>query len=251
MGAVRVTCVTDPACPGSWAAEPGVRRVEAEFGGQVAFTYVMGGLARELGDGLQLAAQALDAQAASGMPVDARGFLTRPPRSTHPACLAVKAAQEQGPAPAATYLRRLREGFLCFRRPQDTRDALVEVARGVPGLDADRLSRDVESSAIVEAFGADLEAAREAGTSPAFAVDGRPVDAAGLADAVRAGGAEPGPLPSVEDLLARAAPLAAAEVAAACGLPVLRAQGELWRLALELRARPEAVGGGGFLWHPA
>jgi hypothetical protein len=76
------------------------------------------------------------------------------------------------------------------------------------------------------------------------------VDAEGLAGAVRAAGAEPGPLPSVEELLARGAPVAAPEVAAACGLPVLRAQGELWRLALELRARPEPVGGGA-LWHPA
>jgi len=251
MGAVRVTCVTDPACPRSWAAEPALRRVEAEFGDQVAFTYVMGGLAREVGDGLQLALTALDAQAESGMPVDVRGFLVRPPRSTHPACLAVKAAQEQGARPAATYVRRLREGFLCFRRPQDTRDALVEAARGVPGLDADRLARDVESSAIVEAFGADLETARAAGPWPAFLVGGERVEAAALRDAVREAGAVPGPLPSVEELLARTAPVAAAEVAAGCGLPALRAQGELWRLALELRARPEPVGGGGALWHPA
>jgi len=251
MGAVRVTWVTDPACPWSWAAQPAVRRVQEEFGEQVAFTYVMGGLAREVGDGLQLAGQVLEAQAASGMPVDARGFLGRPPRSTHPACLAVKAAQEQGPDPAAAYVRRLREGFLCFRRPQDTRDALVEVARGVPGLDADRLARDVESSATVEAFGADLEAARSAGTWPVFLLDGRRVEAGDLAAAVRGAGAEPRALPSVEEVLGRAAPLAAAEVAAACGLPALRAQGELWRLALELRARPESVGGGGALWHAA
>ena len=124
MGAVRVTYVTDPACPRSWAAEPAVRGVQASFGDAVRFTYVMGGLAREVGDGLQLARAALEAQAASGMPVDARGFLERPPRSTFPACLAVKAAQEQGPGPAAAYLRRLREGFLCRRRALDTREAL-------------------------------------------------------------------------------------------------------------------------------
>jgi len=250
MGAVRVTCVTDPACPRSWAAQPSVRRVEAEFGGEVEFTYVMGGLAREVGDGLQLALAALDAQAESGMPVDARGLLRRPPRSTHPACLAVKAAQEQGAGVAAAYLRRLRENLLCFGRPQDTRDALVEAARGIPGLDADRLARDLESSAILEAFGADLEEARRLGPWPAFLVEGRRVQAGALARAVREAGAAPRGLPTVEEELARAAPLAPAEVAAACGLPVLRAQGELWRLALELRARPEPVGGGGALWHP-
>jgi predicted DsbA family dithiol-disulfide isomerase len=250
MGAVRVTYVTDPACPWSWAAEPTVRRVQTAFGAQVRFTYVMGGLAREVGDGLQLAGQALEAQAASGMPVDARGFLLAPPRSTFPACLAVKAAQEQGDRPAAAYLRRLRVGVLCRRRPQDTADALVDAARDVPGLDAARLARDLESSAILEAFGADLEAARGAGL-PAFFVEDRPVDHDGLERAVRQAGAEPGPPPSVEELLVAGPPLAAPEVAAACGLPALRAQGELWRLALELRARPEPVGGGGALWHPA
>jgi protein-disulfide isomerase-like protein with CxxC motif len=38
---------TDPACPWSWAAEPCLRRIEAEFGDGVSITYVMGGLARE------------------------------------------------------------------------------------------------------------------------------------------------------------------------------------------------------------
>jgi hypothetical protein len=70
----------------------------------------------------------------------------------------------------------------------------------------------------------------------------------GLAEAVAAAGAASGPLPGVEEVLRRGAPAAPVEVAAACGLPVLRAHGELWRLALELRARPEPVGGGGALW---
>jgi protein-disulfide isomerase-like protein with CxxC motif len=38
---------THPACPWSWAAEPCLRRIEAEFGDGVSITYVMGGLARE------------------------------------------------------------------------------------------------------------------------------------------------------------------------------------------------------------
>ena len=250
--------VTDPACPWSWAAEPSVGAVRRGFGDEVRFTYVMGGLAREVGDGLQLAREALEAQAASGMPVDARGFLERPPRSSFPACLAVKAAQEQGPRPAEAYLRRLREGFLCRRRPQDTRDALVEQARGIDGLDPERLARDLESSATVEAFGADLERAREAAPAgaarrplPTLLLDGEVVEPADLGGRLRAAGAEPGPPPSVEELLAGPGPVAAAEVAAACGLPLLRAQAELWRLVGELRARPEPVGGGGVLWGPA
>jgi hypothetical protein len=40
------------------------------------------------------------------------------------------------------------------------------------------------------------------------------------------------------------------EVAAACDLPEPRAHAELWRLALEWRARPERRGTG-HLWHAA
>ena len=47
VGAVHVRYCTDPACPWSWAAEPAVRRLQVEFGDEVAVTYVMGGLARE------------------------------------------------------------------------------------------------------------------------------------------------------------------------------------------------------------
>src|SRR4051812_50164983 len=38
---------TDPACPWSWSAEPAVRKLMVEFGEDVSWTYVMGGLARD------------------------------------------------------------------------------------------------------------------------------------------------------------------------------------------------------------
>src|SRR2546427_8790082 len=37
---------TDPACPWSWAAEPALRAMEAEFGDGLEVRFVMGGLAR-------------------------------------------------------------------------------------------------------------------------------------------------------------------------------------------------------------
>lgn len=250
---VEVTYVTDPACPRSWAAEPAIRRVLAEFGDRLRFTFVMEGLAREVDDPVQLALELLDAGAASGMPVDARGWLEDAPRSTFPACLAVVAAREQ--ACEGALLRALRTGF-CLRRARlDTRDALLTAARTVPGLDVTRLAIALDSSATVEAFGADLEHARalrapEESCAPLLLVDGGRVSPAGLRDAVAAAGAPPAPLPTVCAALAAHGPLAAAEIAAVCDLPGVRASGELWRLALEFRARPERVGSGE-LWHAA
>ena len=154
MAEVEVISYTDPGCPWSWGSEPVLRRVQAEFADSVRITYVMAGLAREISDPHEMLLSGLDAAAASGMPVDARGWGGREgtaPRSTYPACLAVKAAQEQGSQVGAAYLRVLREGFWLRRARLDTPDALEDAARRVPGLDGARFAIDLRSSAIAEA----------------------------------------------------------------------------------------------------
>ena len=94
------------------------------------------------------------------MPVDPRVWKRRRLRSTYPACIAVKAAAEQGHRRGRRYLRVLREGFMCHGRKLDGPEALVDEARRA-GLDAERFRIDLESNAILEAFGADLEETRE------------------------------------------------------------------------------------------
>jgi predicted DsbA family dithiol-disulfide isomerase len=242
---VHASYYTDPACPRSWGIEPALRRLQVEFGEEVQITYVMGGLAREFGDPAALVAEWLDVAEASGMPVDPRLWLASPPRSSYPACMAVKAAAEQGRAGA--YLRRLREGLLCERHKLDHAEAFVHEARSVPGIDVDRFAVDLGSHAIVEAFGADLERTRERGAELPFLEfgDGSVVggvqpyealrDAALAAGATPAGGAPLGP----EDALRRFGRMATPEVAAVCGLPGPRAAAELWRLAEAWRVRPE------------
>ncbi len=215
---------------------------------------------------IPLVAEMLEAGDRSGMPVDPRLWLAAPPRSSHPACLAVKAAAEQGDP--AVYVRRLREGLMCRRRKLDSIDALIEEARAVPGLDLDKLRLAFGSHAIVEAFGADLD---RAGAVPAehhapgsgrvrlpsleFLDDGGGVhgvygysDYASLAAAAITAGAVPsataGVPPAVEDALRRFGSMATAEVAAVCDLPGPRAPAELWRLATEWRVRPDRLGSG-------
>jgi hypothetical protein len=158
-------------------------------------------------------------------------------------------------------LRVLREGFMVDRRRQDTADALVEAVRGVPGLNVERFAVDLRSNAIVEAFGADLEVARDGGGAqdaprlPSWRVgdwrlDGE-TELLALRAAVVQAGAEPvGPLPSPEEAVRRFGRIATAEVAAVCDLPGPRAPAELWRLASEWRVRAEPVLGGE-LWRPA
>ena len=260
---------TDPMCPWSWALEPALRRLSVEFAGELSVTFVMCGMAREVGDASSVVSEMLEASAESGMPVDARLWLASPPRSSHPACLAVVAAGEQGGAGGEVdeYLRRLREGLLCRRRKLDTADALVEEARGVPGLDVERLRLGLASHGVLESFAADLE--RCAAVSPEHYASGServklpslefrgadgvvhgvygPVEYGRLRAAAVAAGATPvsvdGSL-SVEDALRRFGSMSSSEVASVCDLPGPRAPAELWRLALEWRVRAERFGTG-------
>jgi predicted DsbA family dithiol-disulfide isomerase len=256
MSDVHVVIYTDPACPYSWAAEPALRRMETEFAGQVRITYVMGGLAREFQRPEQTMRHWIDASAESGMPCDPRLWLDAPPRSSYPASLAVKAAAEQGREGA--YLRRAREGFAYERRSLDSPDALVALARGVPGLDVERFRVDLSSNAIVEAFGADLDRARSAAPGlrgehkrvafPSIQASGPGGEhwAYDTADpdawhvAVTAAGARAdGARPSVLEALKRYRAMAAPEVTAVCGLPGPTAPAELWGLAARWQARVE------------
>jgi protein-disulfide isomerase-like protein with CxxC motif len=266
----------------SWAFEPVVRALMVEFGDDLEWTFVMGGLAREYGPGEResMVHHWLDATSESGMPTDPLTWFEAPLGSTYPACMAVKAAQEQGPDAGCRYLRALREGILCRRRKLDTTEALVEEAREA-GLDVERFRVDLGSHAIVEAFGADLEEARNvpdvvreadevrcsraAGEErvpfptlrfhgeegrPHWTCGVRPLDYA--REKALAAGARPSgrPRPGVLEAIQRFGRMAPVEVAAVCDLPLPRAEAELARLALDWRIKPIPVLAGR-LWEPA
>jgi putative protein-disulfide isomerase len=249
---VRARYYTDPACSASWAAEPRRRSLLVEFGNDLPFTYVMGGLARDYeGEHGVLLVRWLDAAASSRMPIDPRLWSENPIRSSFPACMAVKAAAEQGPDAADRYLRAVREGLMCLRRRLDSLEPLAEVAREA-GLDVARFRLDLESNAIVEAFGADLEETRAEGAElPSIRFDGDAGTARVPADApyeewraaAVAAGAKPHGEPRPEPLAAlrRFGRLATVEVEAACDLSNQATETELWRLAGEGRVRPVRV----------
>ncbi len=220
-----------------------------EFGDEVPITYVMSGLAREIDAPHE--ARILDwleHSDRSGMPVDPRLWSEGPIRSTYPACMAVKAAAEQGPEAAARYLRALREGLMCFRRKLDAPEALVEEARGA-GLDAARFRVDLASNAIVEAFGEDLEKSRALDrlVLPSFGIGSEVLAGAQsyerLREAVMAAGARPPGEPPPQPLaaLGRFGRMASVEVEAVCDLPGPRANAELWRMAADWRVKPVRV----------
>ena len=94
--AVEARLFTDPASAAAWTAWPALRRLMVEFGDEVRFTLRMAGLARSFeGRHSELFGEWLDAADRSGMPVDPRLWTEGPLGSSYPACMAVKAAQDQ------------------------------------------------------------------------------------------------------------------------------------------------------------
>jgi hypothetical protein len=237
-----------------------------EFGDSLEWRFVMGGMSRDYAgrEKRVLAAWAIDAGSIE-MPVDPLLWDEGGISSTYPACMGVKAAAEQGSEAEVRFLRRVREGLVCFRRKLDSLEPLVEEARAV-GLDVERFRVDAGSHAILEAFGADLELARAVPErSPRddrvplptvrFGEDGWVFGNAGYeelaAAAVAAGGVRSPVVLAVDEAFARFERLAAKEVEVLCGLPGPRAYAELWRRVTEWELRALQVGAGGWLFERA
>jgi len=226
----------------------------------------MGGLAREYGDGPEVTAEHMSRWLAvtgeTGMPTDPRVWTQAPIVSTYPACIAAKAAAEQGPELEYAYLRRLREGILVERRKLDHPEALVAAA-GEAGLDVARFRIDLGSNAITEAFAADLDEVRgdERVELPSLVFVGEhgerhgawgphPYDAYRDA-AIAAGAAAPagGRLEPLE-VVARFGRVATRELEEITGQARIPLEAELWSLAREWKLKPVSVLGG-TIWEPA
>jgi protein-disulfide isomerase-like protein with CxxC motif len=287
---VSVRYYTDPVCPWSWGVEPSVRKLMVEFGDALGWTFVMGGLARDLSKtgtdradaGLEqvygrLIREWLVVADRTGMPLDPLLWVESPITTSYPACMAVKAAAHQAADGGYAYLRRLREGLLCERRRLDHVEALVEEARNA-GLDVERFRIDLRSHGTTEAFGVDLEhsarladlaaavderyLSRSSGGAPLPALEFsgaggerwvigfQPYEA--FRDAALAAGAEPGHAAplTVDEAIARFGRVAGKEAELLCELPPPRAGAELFRLAEQWKVR-SVWRMTGYMWEPA
>ena len=138
---------------------------------------------------------------------------------------------------------------MCHRRKLDGPEALVEEARRA-GLDDRRFRIDLESNAILEGFGADLEETRalgdvtlpllrflpEQGGGERRVTGGRRLRGTGARRRWKpARGRGPARFRTSRPRSPGSAALATAELAAVCDLPGPRAGAEVWRLASEWR----------------
>jgi predicted DsbA family dithiol-disulfide isomerase len=126
------------------------------------------------------------------MPIEPHLWMTDPPASSWPSCLAVKAAELQSPAAADLYLRRVRETAMVEGRNIARPEVLLDVAAATeadrPDLfDAGAFAADLDGREAWRAFQEDRKEARfrgvgrfpclmiqPAGAPPVFLVGWRP-----------------------------------------------------------------------------
>ncbi|HEY9835321.1 MAG TPA: DsbA family protein, partial [Vampirovibrionales bacterium] len=173
---LEITYYTDPLCSWSWAVEPQRRRLQYEFGDRLVWRYSMGGLLRDwqqfsdplnhISRPIQMGPVWIQVRHLTGMPIDEKIWVKNPPTSSYPACIAVKAASQQGSNVGESYLRRLREAVILEGRNISQREVLLELGTELNpelGFDGDRFERDLDHPDSVEAFRQDLKEMRYRG----------------------------------------------------------------------------------------
>jgi predicted DsbA family dithiol-disulfide isomerase len=189
----EITYYTDPLCCWSWALEPEWRKLLSAYGAWLRWRYRMGGLIADWSsyadplNNVNRAAQMgplwLQAAQSTGVPIDAGIWHDDPPESSYPACLAVKAAEQQGQAVGEAFLRRAREAVMLERRNIGRVGVLVELAREiaeVPGFavafDPVRFQTNLDNPTVLEAFRDDLTDVRYRGIGRLPTLIIRPVE---------------------------------------------------------------------------
>lgn len=171
---LHIVYYTDPLCCWSWAFEPQWRRLRYEFGRQIRWRYCMGGLLpnwdtfndpmNAINRPVQMGPLWLEAKYMSGMPIQDQIWITDPPSSSYPACIAVKCAGLQSAEAEEIYLRRLREAVMLHTKNIAQQQVLIDVAttltQNIPGiLDIDIFKNDLKNGNGYEAFRNDLQKA--------------------------------------------------------------------------------------------
>src|SRR2546427_4493105 len=177
---IEVVHFADPWCWWSWGLAPVLQRLKEVYGHRLEIEYRMGGTFERLDQWMK--EYAVDERSAVDwireslgmhhMPLDP-GYILRT-ESTYPACLAVTAAGLQDRGKAERYLPRLMEGVMVEGRTS-TPAEFAQRAQQV-GLDGGKVTRDMGSKKVTDAFAADRRAMKDRGMnflSLAIEADGR------------------------------------------------------------------------------
>lgn len=172
---VEIVFYTDPLCCWSWAFEPQWRRLQYEFRDCLVFRNVMTGLLPSWKNYIdpvysvsrpsQMGPVWMEASNTSGMPMDHKIWVSDPPASSYPACIAVKSAELQSKVAGVKYLRLLREAVMLTGKNIASQEVLIEVANDLATkrsglIDAGQFADDLVNGNGLNAFRADWQEAQ-------------------------------------------------------------------------------------------
>ena len=163
---------SDPACPWAYSESPALRVIDWRYGDQLEWRLVLVGLTE---DASQYEARGYTPLRGAlgqalfrrryGMPVSAapKARLS----ATSRACRVVVAARLSSPGSEWRVFRAIQLANFTTPLVLDDDAQLVEVLRGVPGVDADAIIGAIDSPEVVEAYEADKAETRSAAGSAA------------------------------------------------------------------------------------
>lgn len=169
IAADRVALVyyTDPLCCWSWALQPQLDQLQTELGKKLSIRYCMGGLipdwnayydeTNSISRPIQMGPLWMEVHHRTGIPLHDRIWMTDPPASSYPACIAVKSAGLQGEEYEHLMLHILREEIMLKGRNIAKTAVLLDAAERLPhGFDQAQFRKNLLSISGIEAFREDL-----------------------------------------------------------------------------------------------
>lgn len=190
---VAIVCYTDPLCCWSWGIQPHLERLIGEFPQQITIKYRMGGLIpdwSEFSDPLnsiykpaQMGPMWMQAGHLTGRPIDDMIWISDPPTSSFPSCIAVKTAHLQSDEAGNQLLFRLSEAVMANRKNISKTEVIAEVAESVANdfpqiFDYERFKSDYNGDLSREAFRKDLQKVKlnKIGRFPTLTISSRNED---------------------------------------------------------------------------
>lgn len=169
---IELIFYTDPLCCWSWAMQPQWKKFLGQLRGHnVSVTYKMAGLLpswKHFNDSLnsirtpaQMGPEWMHAGKVSGTVINGRIWITDPPASSFPACIAVKCAELQAVPIGGHFLNLLREAVMVKGKNIAKGDILLEIASTLedeyPEFDFKQFRNDLFGERGKKAFEKDVK----------------------------------------------------------------------------------------------
>jgi len=170
---MEIIFYTDPLCCWTWAMQPQWNKFINELSGnsQIIIKYKMGGLipswrhfhdqTASIDKPVQMGPEWMHAAAVSGVKINHGIWISDPPASSFPACIAVKCVELQSPPMAVEFLYMLQEAVMAKGLNIARTTVLIDLATTLrinhPTFDVQRFQTDLLGENGKESFKIDLQ----------------------------------------------------------------------------------------------